>query len=219
MTALRILLADDHPLLLAGLRALVEAEPDILVVAEAADGHAGVAEARRTQPDIAVLDISMPGLNGADAAAEVLAGCPNCRIIVLTVHEERSYVQRLLQIGVHGYVLKRSAARELVRAIRAVAAGGIYLDPAIAGEAIGRPKAGATGPAPAADLAAELSDREEHVLRLTASGHSNKAMANQLGISVRTVETHKAHGMEKLRLRSRVELLRYAMETGWLETP
>jgi len=142
--------------------------------------------------------------------------CPNCKILALTVHEDRGYLRQLLELGVAGYMLKRSAAEDLVRAIRAIATGGLYLDPAVAGKAIG----GATGlrmGGANTNETADLSEREIDVLRLTASGHSNKSTAQELRIGVKTVETYKARAMEKLGFRTRVELMRYAVNRGWLE--
>ncbi|MFC7477295.1 response regulator [Dankookia sp. GCM10030260] len=212
MNRLRILLADDHPVVLAGIRALVEAEPDMEVIATAADGTAAFDLADRLRPDVAVLDMSMPGPNGAEVAERIARYCAQCRVVMLTVHEDRAYVRRLLEVGVAGYVLKRSAPAELVRAIRAVAAGGLHLDPAVAALAICRDP-----PRPAApEAAAEPTEREAEVLRLTAAGHGNKAIAQALGIAVKTVEAHKANGMGKLGFRSRVELVRYAASRGWL---
>jgi len=214
MSALRIFLADDHPIVLAGIRALIEAEPGLVVVGEAADGLTALEGAIQTAPDVLVLDMSMPGMNGADMAEQLGRACPACRSVALTVHEEGAYVRRMLEVGVAGYVLKRSAATELVRAIRTVAAGGVHLDPAIAGEASGRVTTTATPVDPVAT--AELSARETAVLRLTATGHANKEIARMLGISVKTVETHKARDMEKLGLHSRVALVRAAISRGWL---
>ncbi len=215
--ALRVFLADDHPVVLAGIKALVTADSGLQVVGEAADGHAALRLASELKPDIAILDISMPGLNGVRVAELLKTACPRCKILALTVHEDRGYLRQLLEIGVSGYMLKRSAAEELVRAIRAVARGGRYLDPAVAGKAMGMTPPRATR-ADSLD-ALDLSDREIEVLRLTASGHSNKSMAAQMRIGVKTVETYKSRAMEKLGFQSRVELVRYAVNKGWLSEP
>jgi DNA-binding NarL/FixJ family response regulator len=211
---LRVLLADDHPVVLAGVKSLVTADKALHVVGEATDGEAALRLATDLQPDILVLDISMPGLNGIRVAELVRESCPNCKILALTVHEDRSYLRQLLELGVAGYLLKRSAAEDLLRAIRAIAAGGLYLDPAVAGKAIGAPPQPPTGSE--AGETADLSDREIEVLRLTVSGHSNKSMAQELRIAVKTVETYKARAMEKLGFRTRVELVRFAVSKGWL---
>ena len=156
----------------------------------------------------------MPGLNGVKVAELLRSACPNCKILALTVHEDRGYLRQLLELGIAGYMLKRSAAEELVRAIRAVAKGGVYLDPAVAGKVmdVTPPRAARTDSQEIVDL----SEREVEVLRLTASGHSNKAMAGELRIGLKTVETYKARAMEKLGFQTRVELVRYAVSKGWL---
>jgi DNA-binding NarL/FixJ family response regulator len=209
----RILMVDDHPIVLAGLKALVGADPDFAIVGEARDGRTALRLARQLVPDVVVMDISLPEMNGIELAAALRAERPECRILVLTVHEERAYLRQLVELGVGGYLLKRSAADELSRAIHAVAAGGMYLDPAIAGKVVGRL---ARGSGHQAGQQAELSDRETDVLRLVAGGHSNKAIATRLSISVKTVETYKARAMEKLGFRSRVDVVRYAADQGWL---
>lgn len=215
-TSLRVLLADDHPIVLEGVKALVTADPGLEVVGEARDGATALRLASELMPDIAILDISMPGLNGVKVAELLRTACPDCKVLILTVHEDSSYMRQLLEVGISGYVLKRSASEELIRAIVAIAAGGLYLDPAIASKAI------VAGPPRAADSAAadsaDLSTREIEVLRLTASGHSNKSMAAELLISVKTVETYKARAMDKLGFKTRVELVRYVMSKGWLDT-
>jgi len=214
--SLRVLLADDHPVVLAGMKALVSADAGLEVIGEARDGHTALRLATELRPDIAVIDISMPGLNGIHVAEMLRTACPDCKVLILTVHEDSSYLRQLLEVGVSGYVLKRSASEELIRAIIAVAAGGLYLDPAIAGKAV------TNRPARPADLppgeAVDLSAREIEVLRLTASGHSNKSMATELNISVKTVETYKARAMEKLGFKTRVELVRYVLGRGWLDS-
>nr|WP_274607368.1 response regulator transcription factor [Paracraurococcus ruber] len=207
-------MVDDHPLVLAGIRALLEGEAGIRIIGEATDGRTAIAAATALRPDVAVLDMSLPGANGVEVARALGEGCPGCRCVALTVQEDRVYVRRMLEVGVSGYVLKRSVAPELVRAVRAVAAGSIYLDPAIAAHALEpRPRIGA---APAETATSALTQRETEVLRLTVAGHSNKAVAKLLGLSVKTIETHKARAAEKLGLRDRVALLRYAREQGWL---
>lgn len=213
---LRVFLADDHPIVLAGVKALIEADTYLDVVGEARDGRTALRLASDLQPDIAVLDISMPGLNGVRLAEQLRVNCPNCKILALTVHEDRGYLRQLLDIGIAGYVLKRSASEELTRAIKAVSSGGLYLDPAIAVKAVGRaaPHVRDSGMIDAPDLSA----REIEVLRLTASGHSNKSMAAELRIGVKTVETYKARAMEKLGFQNRVELVRYVLSKGWLSS-
>ncbi len=217
-TPLRAFLADDHPLVLEGIRALILADAGIELVGEARDGPTALRRAIDLRPDVAVLDLSMPGLNGIEVARKLLEACPQCRVLILTVHEDGAYLRQLLELGVAGYVLKRSATEELRRAIHAVADGGTYLDPSIAARAIGRSNGGHQ--ATAADGAvADLSPREIEVLRLTAIGHSNKSIANTLRIGVKSVDTYKARAMEKLGFRSRVEVIRFALSKGWLNDP
>ena len=210
----RVLMVDDHPVVLAGLKALVEADTDFRVVGEARDGRAALQLAKQLLPDVVVLDISMPEMNGIELATALLTEQPQCRVLVLTVHEDRAYLSQLLELGVGGYLLKRSASDELIRALHAIIAGGMYLDPAVAGKVVGRPARDAA--TPQAGQTADLSGRETDVLRLVACGHSNKEISARLNISVKTVETYKARAMEKLGYRSRVEVVRYAVEKGWL---
>lgn len=212
-TALRVLVADDHPVVLAGVRALLDGDPDVEIVGEALDGRTALQMAMELQPSVVVLDLSMPGLNGLEVTQQLLARRPGCKVVVLTVHEDRSYLRKLIEVGASGYVLKRSAAKVLLHAIQAVAAGGIYLDPLIAVHALDRPP---KKPKEASDGHAELSEREMQVLPLVAAGHSNKVIANILHISVKSVETYKRRAMDKLGFRSRVELVRYAANKGWL---
>jgi len=211
---LRVFLADDHPIVLAGVKAIVGAAEGMTIVGDACDGRSALKLATELKPDIVILDISLPGLNGAKVAEQLRDNCPETKVLALTVHEDKGYLRQLLASGVAGYVLKRSAGEELVRAIRAVAAGGVYLDPAIAGKVLGG------GPqkvdVPFLDVA-DLSEREAEVLRLTAAGHSQKAVAAELRLGVKTVETYKARGMDKLGFESRVQLLRYALNKGWLD--
>lgn len=210
----RVLMADDHPVVLAGMKALVAADPRLSIVGEASDGRTALELARQLQPDVVVLDISMPGMNGIEVATALRAEVADCRVVILTVHEDRAYLRQLLEAGVSAYLLKRSAADELVRAIHAIAAGGVYLDPAIAGQLVG----GATRNKLRSlrEKAVELSEREAAVLRLVAAGHSNKETSARLSISVKTVETYKARAMEKLGFRTRVDVVRYASSRGWL---
>jgi DNA-binding NarL/FixJ family response regulator len=214
MTTTRVVLADDHPVVLAGIKALLQAAPDIELVGEATTGAAALQLTIRTAPDVGVIDISMPGLNGIDLARRVAEECPDVKLLVLTVHEDRAYVQQLLQAGVRGYLLKRSAAEDLLRAIRAIAEGGVYLDPAVADKANVDPVRKSSSAAP---RRAELSQREADVLRLTALGFSNKEIAARIDVSVKTVETYKARAADKLGLRTRADIVRYGAAQGWLD--
>ena len=215
MVKLRVYLADDHVVVREGLKALINAQPQMEVSGEAGDGRTACQEVQELQPDVVVMDVSMPKMNGAQATAQLKQACPSVKVLALTVHEDKGYLRLLLEAGASGYVLKRAAAEELIHAIRTVAAGGVYLDPALAGKVVGsfvRPPAGRGAPE-----GGDLSDREAEVVRLIAAGHSNKEIASRLGLSVKTVETYKARSMEKLGLDSRADLVRYALQRGWLQ--
>jgi DNA-binding NarL/FixJ family response regulator len=214
MTDLRVFLADDHTVVREGLKALITAAPGMAVVGEAADGLAACEQVAVLRPDVVVMDVSMPGLTGSQATERLRRECPAVKVLALTVHEDKGYLRQLLAAGAVGYVLKRAAAEELVRAIRVVASGGVYLDPSMAGKVVGgfvRPPAEG-GPA----AGGELSDREAEVVRLTAAGYGAKEIATRLDLSVKTVETYKARAMEKLGLESRADVVRYAVQRGWL---
>jgi DNA-binding NarL/FixJ family response regulator len=208
----RVAIADDHPVVLAGVQALLRMDPELELVGEAADGLAALALVLATLPDVAVVDVSMPGLNGLDLTRRIKLEAPGVKVLALTVHEDRAYIQLLLQGGARGYLLKRSAAEDLVRAVRAVAAGGVYLDPAVADNALTDLTSNVLTNSPVG-----LSPRECDVLRLIAQGFSNKEIAAQLDISVKTAETYKARATEKLGLRSRAEVVRYGAAQGWLD--
>jgi len=213
MTPIRVLLADDHPVVLAGVRTLLLATPDLTVIGEANNGGEALRLIGQMLPDVAVIDVSMPEASGIELARAVAQNHRRVKLLVLTVHEDRAYVQRLLQAGAHGYLLKRTAAEELVRAIRAVQAGGLYLDPAVAGKAL--PDNPVAGVAAGDEVA--LSAREKDVLRLTARGFSNKEIAARLELSIKTVETYRARAVEKLALHTRADIVRYGMGQGWLD--
>ena len=213
---IRIVLADDHPIVLDGLRNLIRAEPDLELVGEAASGLSALKIIREQRPDVAVLDISMPELNGILLSRRLAGEIPALRLLVLTLHEDRAYLNQALEAGVRGYVLKRSAVENLVQAIRAVLVGGLYIDPAIVGRVfeskqINKRLAARKGVAPA------LSDREADVLKMAALGFTNKEIASRLDVGVKSIETYKARGLEKLGLKTRAELVRYASGQGWLD--
>lgn len=211
---LRVVLADDHAVVREGLKALLNAQPDIEVIGEAADGESACRAAKELAPDVLVMDLSMPVLGGADATALVHRDCPDVRVLALTVHEEPLYLTQLLRAGASGYVLKRAAAVELVHAVRMVARGGTYIDPSLAGTVVeGYLDARAAAERPTHDA---LSEREREVLERIARGFSNKEIAAELGLSVKTVETYKGRVAEKLNLRTRVDIVRYAARQGWL---
>ena len=212
MAKIRVVLADDHPVVLAGMKALIEASPDIEVAGESNNGHAALQVLHAKSPDIAVIDISMPEMGGIALANRIAQDHAATKVLVLTAQEDRAYVQQLLSAGARGYILKRSAADELIRAIRTVYAGGVYIDPAIADKVLAQ-----KGTAEPAVASIPLSDREEEVLRLAAQGWTNREAAEKLGISVKTVETYKARAAEKLELRTRAEIVRYGKTRGWLD--
>jgi DNA-binding NarL/FixJ family response regulator len=215
MAKIRVLLAEDHHLVREGLKLLVDNQPDMETVGEAGDGRAAVRLAEELRPDVVIMDISMPGLNGLKATEALKQACPDVRILTLTRHTDEGFVHQLLRAGASGYVLKQSAPTELLGAVRAVAAGGSYLDPAIAGKVIDSFARSRTGSQ--AESRTALSERETDVLRLIARGYSNKEVAARLEISVKTVEVHKANAMRKLDMRSRIDLMRYAVLRGWLQ--
>ena len=211
----RVLLADDHVTVRYGLKLLIDAEPDMTVIAEAGDGDEAVRKALETKPDVVVMDISMPGMNGLAATRALKKARPDVAIITLTRHTDIGYLQELLRAGASGYVLKRSAPTELLHAIRGVAAGGQYLDstltPQVTARLIARPGGGARASASA------LTDRETQVLRLISAGYGNKEIAAKLTLSAKTVDAHKTNAMRKLDLRGRIDIVKYAVLQGWLD--
>jgi two-component system, NarL family, response regulator NreC len=204
-----IVLADDHTVVRNALRLLLDAEPGFEVVAEAGDADTAVRYVRGHKPAVLILDLNMPGRSSLDAVPDIKEASPETEIVVLTMQNEPAFARRALQAGVRGYVLKEAADAELVQAVRSAAAGDTYLQPALGARlAAGADTQGSD----------ELSERERDVLRLIALGHTNAEVAEQLYISIRTVESHRAHIQQKLRLSSRAELVRYALERGLVET-
>jgi DNA-binding NarL/FixJ family response regulator len=214
VTKTRIVLADDHPIVLDGLRNLIRAAADFELVGEAGSGLAALKVIREQRPDVAVLDISMPELNGILLSRRLAGEIPALRVLVLTLHEDRAYLNQALEAGVRGYILKRSAVENLVQAIRAVMVGGLYVDPAIVGRVFDDSRA---KPSPSKGAAPTLTDRETEVLKMVARGFTNKEIASRLDVGVKSVETYKARGLEKLRLKTRAELVRYASGQAWLD--
>lgn len=210
----RIVLADDHPIVLDGLRALIKTQDDLELIGEATNGLAALRIIKERKPDLAVVDISMPELNGISLGRRLAEELPAVRLLVLTLHEDRAYLKQALDAGIRGYVLKRTAAENLVAAIRAVLAGGLYVDPAIAGRV--SPQNGRHGGRAGADSGLELTEREAEVLKLVALGFTNKEIARRLDVGVKSVETYRARGSEKLDIKTRAELVRYAAAQGWL---
>jgi len=209
---MRVLIADDHALVRSGLRMLLENEGDFQVVAEAGTADEAVRAARLEKPDVILLDVVMPGRSGLEALDDVLEAAPDAKVLVLSMQDDPRYVREAFAAGASGYLLKEAADTELVAALREVAAGGRYVHPAL-----GARIAAADAAAEAKAASDPLSDREREVLRLLALGHTNQEIAKMLYISVRTAETHRAHIMQKLRLSTRAELVRYALAAGVLE--
>ena len=216
MNKFRVLLAEDHQTVREGLKMLISREPDMEIVGEAADGREAIERALHLHPNVVVMDISMPGLNGLKATRKLKEMCPEVQVVALTRHTEGGYLQELLQAGASGYVLKQSSSEELLRAIRAVGSGQSYLDPAVTTTIVGKYTDSAIKST--ARNSVSLTSREADVLRLIASGYSNKEIAAQLEISVKTVEAHKANAMRKLGLRSRIDIVNYSLLQGWLAT-
>ena len=206
---IRILIADDHGVLAEGLKHLIEAQPDMQVVGTAGDGREAVRLAREAQPDVVLMDLSMPELNGADATRAILEREPRCRVIVLSMYAEREYVRRALKAGASGYVVKRSAAKEVVDAIRAVYAGQRYLSPRVADVVIDDYTA-----EDKQDPLGRLSAREREVLQLLAEGRTGAEIAARLALSQKTVETYRARLVEKLGIRDVAGLVKFAIQRG-----
>jgi two-component system response regulator NreC len=213
---IRVLLADDHTILRAGLRMMLDAQPDIEVVGEASDGRQALAEAQRLQPDVVLMDITMPEMNGIEATRQVKRALDSTRVLILTMHENEEYLFQVLRAGASGYILKEAASTELISAIRIVCAGRFYMSPSaqsmMVGDYLQRVRSGEER-----DSYSALTEREREILKLVAEGHTNNQIAERLFISPKTVDTHRTHIMDKLNLHSRAELVKYAMRRGLLE--
>jgi len=212
--SIRVLVVDDHAVVRSGLRRVLDAEVDIETVGEAPNAERAVFEAMEHRPDVVLMDVTMPGQSGIEALPGLLQSVPDTRVLMLSMQDDPGYVRAAFEAGASGYVVKEAADSEVVAAVRAVASGDQYVHPSlgarlVAAEAEERRRAEAD----------PLSDREREVLRLLALGHTNQEIASMLYISVRTAETHRAHIMQKLRLSSRAELVRHALEEGLLEVP
>jgi DNA-binding NarL/FixJ family response regulator len=212
MVKTRILLADDHPIVLAGIGMLIGEAEDLVLVGEATSGPQALDMIVAEKPDIAIIDISLPHMNGIVLARHVAEACPSVGVIVLTLHEDRSYLAQALAAGARGYVLKKSTAECLLHAIRGVLVGGLYVDPAMAGHMLhsSRQRASQLGGV------AGLTEREAEVLRFVATGLTTKEIAGRLGLGAKSVETYKARGAAKVGVKTRSEIVRYASAQGWL---
>jgi DNA-binding NarL/FixJ family response regulator len=217
VTTIKVVLVDDHMVLREGLKTLITAQPDMAVVGEAGEGEAALQQLELWRPDVVIMDISMPGVNGIQATEQIKRAYPEVKVLVLSVHDDTSYLRQMLTVGASGYILKHTAADALIQAIRTVAAGGLYLEPSLAEHVVGRY---VRRPTAATELlGTELSEREREVVQRVVQGYSNKDIATQLSLSVKTVETYRARALEKLGLTSRAALVRYALERGWLHKP
>ena len=213
MRKIRILLADDHQLMRSGIRLMLEREPDLSVVGEASDGREAVLLAKTLKPEVAVMDIGMPNLNGIEAAHQMTQENPALAIVIVSMHSDESYVLRALKAGVKGYLLKDSAESDLIAAVRAVARGKSFFSPGVSRVLLDdyMRKLKRSGAEDAYDL---LTPREREILQLVAEGKSNKEVANLLNLSVYTVETHRSNIMQKLNLKGVPELMLYAVRKG-----
>jgi two-component system, NarL family, response regulator NreC len=209
---IRAVVVDDHAVVRSGIKLLLDREDDIEVVGEAGNAKDAVFRARALKPDVILLDVVMPGQSGIEVLPSLLKEAPNARVLVLSMQDDPSYVREAFAAGASGYVLKEAADEEVVAAVRAIADGRSYVHPALGARLVA-----AEAQERAAAEADPLSDREREVLRLLALGHTNQEIAKMLYISVRTAETHRAHIMQKLRLETRAELVRYALSHGLLE--
>jgi two-component system, NarL family, response regulator NreC len=213
---LTVLIAEDHQTVREGLKLIINSEEDMEVVGEAGNGREAIKMAEHMHPDLILMDISMPELNGLKATAKLKRIAPEIKILALTRHTDDAYLQELLRAGVNGYVLKQSASADLIKAVRTVAAGSCYLDVALTGNVFRRfgEKSSKLRGETRGD---SITGRESETLRYIAFGYSNKEIAEKLGISVKTVEAHKAHSMKKLNLESRKDIVRFAILQGWME--
>lgn len=214
MVKLKILLAEDHRIMREGLKRLIDEQPNMEVVGESDDGIDAWQKACELEPDIVLMDVSMPRLNGADATAKIRELCPHVKVIALTAHRASAYLNQMLKAGASGYVLKHGAFDELLDAIQTVSKGGRYIDRASQEVMVNAPPDNVTWKGD--PQGKPLSEREIQVISLVANGYTNKEIANQLAISVKTVESHKANSMQKLDLKSRAEIVDYARFRGWI---
>jgi len=212
---IRILIADDHKIVCDGLKALLEAQPEMEIVAQAANGREAVKLANRQKPDMVIMDVAMPDLNGLEAVRQILSAHPHIKVIALSMHSDRRYVTGMLSAGASGYILKHCAFEELVQAIHIVRSNQVYLSPAIAGIVVKELAQAKTSRARQSPTAAQsLTSREREVLQLISEGHSARDIAQRLHLSVKTIETHRRQMMEKLGIHSVADLTKFAIREG-----
>jgi len=217
MKKIRVVLADDHTIVRQGMRKLLEGSLEMEVVGEASDGKEAVEAAQRLMPDVVIMDISMPVLNGLEATRQICKLLPQTKVLILTMHAEKEYIFKILQCGASGYLLKGSSMEELITALQTVQRGDLYLSPPVSKSVIedyiaDAPKgSGARGKSP------RLTAREHEILQLITEGHTSKAIASILSLSTKTVETHRAHIMQKLDIHNTAGLIKYAIQKGWVE--
>jgi two-component system response regulator NreC len=216
MDRIRVLIADDHAIVREGIHMILDTRDDIEVVGEAADGLETISQVKKLSPDVVLMDIAMPGLGGLEATLEIVKTNPDSKVLVLTQYDDSEYIYRFLKAGAAGYVLKKTVGRDLVSAIRSVAEGKSFIDPAVADRVI---KGYLEHPSPSGDesLYERLSDRERTVFKLIAEGYTSRQIADTLYLSIKTVMTHRANIMDKLGLHNRAELIKYAIRQGLIQ--
>ena len=212
---LRILIAEDHQTVREGIKLLVNAQTDMEIIGEASDGEIAIIEAENLKPDVIVMDISMPNMNGLKATKRLRSLRLDLKILILTRHTDDAYLQQLIAAGANGYVLKQSAPDELINAIRTIGSGNSYIDPSLQGKVLG--SYAARSSSLRGENKNDLTDRESEVLRQIALGYSNKEIAERIDLSIKTVEAHKANGLKKLGISSRTDIVRYAILQNWLQ--
>ena len=215
MEKLRIMLAEDHLTVREGIKLLINSQPDMQVIGEVGDGSEAVKEAQKLLPDIVVMDVSMPKLNGLKATMRLKTASPDIKILTLTRHTNDAYLQQLIESGESGYILKQSAPTELIRAVRTVADGKSFLDQALTAKMFS--VFSSRFKSLRGEFKTPLTERESEVLRYIALGYSNKEIAELMQVSVKTIEAHKANAMRKLGMQSRIDIVRYAILQGWME--
>lgn len=227
MKKIRLLLVDDHEVIRVGLKTFLDTQPDLETIAEAGTGEAAIELAMKTRPDVILMDITMPGMDGMEATRRLQSLCPGCRVLALTVHDDKQYFMQMLAAGASGYITKQAAAEELVEAIHAIAAGNVYLQPALARWLLedyqrlsrnGHSTAAASEQAEARAVGLSvLSQRERQVLEMVARGEGNQEIGRQLSLSHKTIARHRERIMKKLNIHSRTELIKYAIRTGLVQ--